>query len=129
MSEFGSKKRVLVKRVYAAKEESDGYRVLVDRLWPRGLTKEGAKVDLWLKDVAPSADLRRWYNHQAERWPHFLRRYRIELKASADSRDAFSQLKRIVSVENNVTLLFGARDITMNNAVALQTFLYENASS
>ncbi len=128
MPAYGGDNSVSVKRVYGASDDGDGYRVLVDRLWPRGLSKEAANVDLWLKDVAPSTQLRAWYAHRAERWPHFLRRYRIELKADSESRHAFTTLIRIVSAQKRVTLLFGAKDLNRNNAVALQIFLNENAS-
>jgi len=126
---YRSSKSVFVKRVYEAPEPADGYRVLVDRLWPRGLSKDAAKVDLWLKQAAPSTALREWFDHRAERWPHFLRRYRIELKAEPEGRDAFSQLVALVSEKEKVTLLFGAKEPNRNNAVALQVFLNESAPS
>ncbi|MEO1251311.1 MAG: DUF488 family protein [Pseudomonadota bacterium] len=116
-----------VKRVYAAVSPGDGFRVLVDRLWPRGLSKEKAKIDLWLKDAAPSHELRVWFDHQPGRWPHFLRRYRLELQANSRSGAAFERLKLLVRENPRLTLLFGAKEEHMNNAVALKRFLDDAA--
>ena len=107
-----------VKRVYEPKTESDGLRVLVDRLWPRGLAKARAAVDLWLKDAAPSTELRKWFAHRPDRWDEFQRRYLLELRASS----AIEQL-RAISRDGPVTLLYGARDGDHNEAVALALFL------
>lgn len=108
-----------LKRVYEPPAASDGLRVLVDRLWPRGVKKEDAAVDLWLKDIAPSPDLRKWFGHEPEKWPEFRRRYRAELREKgseiATLRD-FGGGKR-------VTLLFGAKDEAHNQAVVLKEFL------
>jgi uncharacterized protein YeaO (DUF488 family) len=106
-----------VKRVYAEPSESDGFRVLVDRLWPRGLSKEGARVDLWLKDIAPSDGLRKWYGHDPEKWPEFKRRYFRELK----EKEAL--LEEITSRRGQVTLLFGSKEEKLNNASALKEYL------
>lgn len=110
---------VRIKRVYEPRNEQDGKRILVDRLWPRGLSKEKAGVDLWLKDVAPSAELRRWFGHDPARWKEFQKRYRGELKKNSGS---VSILKR--EAENGpVTLLFGAKDEDHNEAVVLRSIL------
>jgi uncharacterized protein YeaO (DUF488 family) len=110
---------VRVKRVYAPPAEDDGARVLVDRLWPRGLTREEAAIDLWLKDIAPSAELRRWFGHEPARWPAFQDRYRAELAGNP----AVEELRAIIERGRRVTLLFGAKDVAHNNAVALQGYL------
>jgi len=108
-----------VKRVYDEPSKEDGFRVLVDRLWPRGLSKERASLDLWLKDVAPSAELRRWFGHDPDRWDEFRRRYAVELK---EQKDAI-KLLREKGRAGTVTLLFSARDEQHNNAVALREYL------
>ena len=108
-----------IKRAYAEPEKSDGVRILVDRLWPRGLSKERAHVDLWLKEVAPSTDLRKWFAHDPERWPEFQSRYLEELK----SHSAELALLREKSVHGVVTLLFAARDEEHNEAVVLKDLL------
>ena len=108
-----------VKRVYEPPEASDGTRVLVDRIWPRGLTKEHASVDVWLKDIAPSTVLRTWFGHDPKRWREFHARYFEELQAN---HAAVEHLAGIVSA-GKVTLLFGAHDTERNNAVALADYL------
>lgn len=112
---------VQLKRAYDAPELSDGTRVLVDRLWPRGLTKERAKIDLWLKDVAPSAALRQWYGHAPERWEEFRRRYREELQASP-AREALERLRGLAR-EEAVTLIVGARDSEHSDGAVLREVL------
>lgn len=107
------------KRVYEPAAPGDGYRVLVDRLWPRGLSKENAHVDLWLKEVAPSDALRRWFGHDEDRWPEFERRYLGELKKS----DATLAVLRDHARSGAVTLLYAAKDERHNNAVALVRYL------
>jgi uncharacterized protein YeaO (DUF488 family) len=111
-----------VKRVYEPSEGSDGTRVLVDRIWPRGLTKEHASVDVWLKDIAPSAGLRTWFGHDPNRWREFQKRYFEELRAN---HAAVDRLTDLVSA-GKVTLLFGAHDTEHNNAVALADYLAAN---
>lgn len=111
--------RVRIKRAYAEPQAGDGVRVLVDRLWPRGLQKERAKVDIWLKDIAPSAELRRWFGHDQRRWEEFERRYREELRENVESLNVL-KVWRDLGV---VTLLFAARDEAHNNAVVLKTVL------
>ena len=111
--------KIALKRVYVAPGKSDGCRVLVDRLWPRGVSRKSAKVDYWIKDVAPSAPLRKWFAHDPEKWSEFKKRYFQELKGNADSVKQIRSLAR----QRKVTLLFGARDEKHNNAVALRTYL------
>ena len=115
-----------IKRVYLSAEATDGYRVLVDRIWPRGLTKEAAAADLWLKEIAPSTELRKWFNHEEARWPEFQVRYRRELQ-SLEVAEAFETLARIGQEHAVVTLLFGAKDEARNQAVALLAVLNEKA--
>ena len=108
----------VLKRVYDAPAGSDGMRVLVDRLWPRGLSRDRAKVDLWLKDIAPSDALRHAFHAEPERWDHFREAYRDEL----DGNRAFDEL-RALAKKRKVTLLFAARDVEHNNAVVLKDLL------
>src|SRR5271154_3765718 len=110
---------VRTKRVYAEPSPDDGKRILVDRLWPRGLTKEKARVDLWLKDVAPSNELRKWFAHDPAKWPEFKARYKAELKHSAPQ---LAILKQAVT-RGTTTLLYGAKDTEHNQAVVLQELL------
>jgi uncharacterized protein YeaO (DUF488 family) len=107
--------RIRVKRAYAPPEPGDGTRILVDRLWPRGLARAEAAIDQWPKDLAPSDELRCWFGHDPARWDEFRRRYRAEL---ADRPEALQALRRLAA-EGPVTLLFAARDEVHNNAVAL----------
>jgi len=109
---------IRIKRVYEPPAPDDGCRVLVDRLWPRGLSKEKAKLDLWLKDVAPSAELREWFGHKPERWLEFRRRYKAEL----DGSTAFAEL-RGMGRKLRLTLLYAAKDKAHNNAVVLADLL------
>jgi len=108
-----------IKRVYEAPASTDGYRVLVDRLWPRGLTRERAELDLWLKDVAPSAELRTWFGHDPARFLAFSERYRTEL---ADN-PAVAELREAIQSHPTTTLLFAAHDPEVNHAVVLRDFL------
>lgn len=108
-----------IKRAYAPVEDTDGYRILVDRLWPRGISKEKAKIDLWLKSVAPSNDLRKWFGHDPERFPEFSKRYQDELEESG----ALDELRAAIKEHPNATLLFAAHDEEHNNAVVLQHLL------
>ena len=112
---------ILIKRVYDAPSSGDGRRILVDRLWPRGLTREGAQIDLWAKEIAPSHDLRRWFGHDARRWVSFQARYETEL-----SNPAVHVILQDIcrnAEESTVTLLFAAKDLHRNNAVVLQRWL------
>jgi len=110
------------KRVYASPAAEDGLRVLVDRLWPRGLTKEAAAVDEWLKDIAPSTDLRKWFHQDTGRWDEFTRRYRAELQ-SAGPAAALERLRAMGRNHETVTLLFGAREEQRNHASLLVEIL------
>lgn len=112
---------VLLKRVYDPPSESDGVRILVDRVWPRGLTKEKAKVDLWLKNIAPSSALRKWFAHDITKWPTFVEKYKAELK---QNNDVVNTLVEIAS-KQKCTLLFGAKDVEHNQAVVLFQFLQQ----
>jgi uncharacterized protein YeaO (DUF488 family) len=114
-------KKVSIKRVYEPASDSDGQRLLVDRVWPRGLTKEKAAVTQWLKDIAPSTALRKWFGHDPEKWTEFHARYRHELEAQAE---AMSALKAAVK-KKHTTLLYAAKDETHNNAVVLAEILNE----
>jgi len=108
-----------IERVYDEKERSNGYRILVDRLWPRGLKKEDVKADLWLKEVAPSSELRKWFGHDPEKWKEFKRRYFRELKDRQDELDVI----RSHAKKGDVVLLYGARDAEHNHALALKEYL------
>ena len=109
-----------LKRIYSPPAPSDGYRVLVDRLWPRGLSKSKARVDLWMKDIGPSDALRKWFGHDPKRWTAFRARYGRELRQKSQLA---LQLKKLLKERRTVTLLFGARDEQHNEAVALSSFL------
>jgi uncharacterized protein YeaO (DUF488 family) len=114
---------IKIKRVYEQPDKDDGRRILVDRLWPRGLTKEKAGVDLWLKDIAPSTELRKWFGHDPDRWEEFKERYRAELE-EADKMGVLRDIAERARGEN-VTLLFGAKDTRHNDARALEAFIRE----
>ncbi|HEY8030975.1 MAG TPA: DUF488 family protein [Methylocella sp.] len=111
--------RVQIKRIYDAPEKSDGVRVLVDRLWPRGVSKKKASLDLWMKELAPSTELRKWFNHDPERWVGFRQRYRHELRKHGNELAAL----KAQAAKRRVTLLFGARDTLHNEAVVLRDAL------
>jgi uncharacterized protein YeaO (DUF488 family) len=113
------KSMVKVKRVYDSPSRADGLRVLVDRLWPRGLTKERAAVDLWLKDLAPSTELRKWFGHDPTKWKQFKTRYRTELREKKDSIKLLKEKSKV----RTLTLLFGARDEGHNEALVLKKVL------
>ncbi len=109
-----------IKRVYDKPAREDGWRVLVDRLWPRGMTKEAATIDLWMKEVAPSDTLRKSFGHDVKKWPDFQKRYRAELK---QKKELLEELKRIEKEHGTLTLLFGAKDEEHNQAVVLAEVL------
>lgn len=111
---------IKLKRIYEPYSESDGYRILVDRLWPRGVSKEKAHLDLWLKEIAPSTELRKWFGHDPKKWEEFGKRYKKELK---DKIELIQQLKDLEKKHKQVTLLYGARDTEDNEAVVLSTLL------
>ena len=110
---------ITLKRAYEKATDDDGKRILVDRLWPRGVSKERAKLDGWLKDVAPSTELRKWFGHDPDRWAEFQKRYRAELRGNA----ALAELKGIVKQGGRVTLIYGACDELHNEAVVLKRIL------
>lgn len=111
--------KLQLKRVYEAPGKEDGMRILVDRLWPRGLTKEKAKVDLWLKEIAPSTELRQWFGHDPGKWSEFKKKYRAELK---QHEEEVTVLKEHLH-HGPVTLVYGAKDETHNDAVVLMEYL------
>ena len=111
--------QIKVKRIYEAPAQDDGFRVLVDRLWPRGVSKEAAAIDLWLKEAAPSTELRRWFHQARSDWPEFTRRYTAELDAN---RQALQPLLD-AGQQGAVTLLYASRDEAHNHAVLLQAYL------
>jgi uncharacterized protein YeaO (DUF488 family) len=112
---------IKTKRIYEPWDASDGYRVLIDGLWPRGVKKESARLDEWLKDIAPSPKLRTWFGHQPERWPEFASRYKKELTAPEKA----AHLKRLaaLSKKQTLTILYGAREERYNNAVVISEIL------
>lgn len=118
----GTGSRVSLKRAYAAPSRDDGTRVLVERLWPRGLSKEKAAIDRWLKDLAPSAGLRKWYGHKPERWPEFRSRYREELRTRKDAGAALAALAELAR-KGRVTLVFAATDVARSSAAVLRDVL------
>ncbi len=108
-----------IKRIYDESSTDDGFRVLVDRLWPRGISKQRAKLDLWLKDVAPSTELRQWFAHEPAKFKEFSARYQTEL----DKNLALAELKDIVKKHGKVTLLYSAKDPKLNQAAVLKDYL------
>ena len=113
-----------IKRIYDAPDKKDGRRILVDRLWPRGVAKEKAKVDLWLKEIAPSDELRKWFAHDPTKWEEFKKRYAKELEAKQDLVKEVKQTEK----KETVTLLYSAKDTEHNNAVALKAFLEKSGA-
>lgn len=120
-----SRLTIKVKRVYEKPARSEGCRILVDRIWPRGLSKDAAALDGWMKEVAPSTELRKWFGHEPSRWPAFKKKYFGELD---QKDDLLEQLLQTCSGKT-VTLLFGAKDCEHNNAVALKEYLDRRLSS
>ena len=112
-----------IKRVYEPAEAGDGARYLVERLWPRGIKKENLPMQAWLKDVAPSPELRQWYSHEVDKWPEFQRRYRAELDANPAAWKPLLEASR----RGKVTLLYAARDTEHNSALLLKIYLEERA--
>lgn len=116
---------IRTKRIYDEPSSADGARILVDRVWPRGVKKADARLDDWKKELAPSKDLRKWFSHDPEKWDEFVRRYRKELlDCDAEVNDLLA-----IARDYRLTLLYGARDTEHNNAVALKQHLDENAES
>lgn len=118
-------KTIRIKRVYDPPERDDGARVLVDRIWPRGLSKDAAALTQWLKDIAPSAALRKWFAHDPAKWQVFRQRYRAEL---AGNEEALRQLRELAA-KGTVTLLYSARDTEHNQAVVLSEFLQDGGKN
>jgi uncharacterized protein YeaO (DUF488 family) len=110
---------IKIKRIYDPPTEDDGFRILVDRLWPRGLTKEKANVDLWLKEIAPSDQLRKWYAHDPKKWAEFKKKYSKELDQKIDLIDQIVKKTK----EGDLTLLFSSKEEKLNNAVALREYI------
>lgn len=111
--------KIKIKRVYEKSSQEDGKRILVDRLWPRGLTKAKANVDVWLKDIGPSTELRKWFGHEPTRWKEFQRRYCAELKKNVEQVSALKEQMKTTAV----TLVYGAKDKEHNGAIVLKEFL------
>ena len=109
-----------LKRAYEPASKVDGLRILVERLWPRGVSKQKGKIDLWLKDVAPSDGLRRWFGHDPSRWVEFEKRYRAEL---AKNPQNVASLRELLKGDKPLTLLYAAKDSEHNNAIVLRDFL------
>ena len=105
-----------IKRVYDDPSKDDGYRILVDRLWARGLKKEKAKIDLWLKEIAPSNELRKWYSHDPTKWKSFKEKYKVELKGK---EELINQIKKLKRDKGTLTFLYSSKEPRLNNAVAL----------
>lgn len=110
---------IQLKRVYEQPESADGKRILVERLWPRGLSKDNARVDVWLKEIAPSTELRKWFDHDPEKWTEFKKRYRAELNQNDEQ---VAQLKKEIGT-HNASLVYGAKDQTHNAALVVLEFL------
>jgi uncharacterized protein YeaO (DUF488 family) len=110
---------IKLKRAYEKPSTTDGERILVERLWPRGVTKQAAQVDLWLKEIAPSAALRKWFAHDTEKWAEFCKRYRSELKEKTDLIDLIKKKAKVATV----TFVFAARDTEHNSALLLKEFI------
>lgn len=111
---------ITIKRIYDQSETKDGFRILVDRLWPRGMTKEKAKIDLWLKEIAPSNELRKWFSHDPEKWDDFVKKYKKELK---DKQELLKTIKQLEKNEGAITLLYAAKDEKHNEAVVLKEII------
>jgi uncharacterized protein YeaO (DUF488 family) len=118
-----AKPKIALKRVYEPPSDDDGLRILVERLWPRGVSKAKAKIDHWVKGIAPSLGLRVWYRHEIEKWPEFKKRYRAELKKNAEAVDEL----RALCAAKKVSFIFAAKDEDHNSAVVLREFLLGKA--
>ena len=118
-----ARRKILLKRVYEAPSDDDGLRILVERLWPRGVSKANAKIDHWRKDVSPSPALRSWYGHRRERWEEFKRRYRAELKENSVVVDELIEL----CAGKKVSFVFATKDAEHSSAILLRDFLLEKA--
>lgn len=118
----GDAVNILLKRVYETPHDDDGTRILVDRLWPRGMTKERAKIDVWLKEITPSHELRTWYHHDSDKWPEFKRRYFAEIDAHPEAvRELLGYAE-----QGTITLVYAAKAPEHNHALALKQYLEQN---
>lgn len=108
------------KRVYDAPVEEDCFRILVDRLWPRGMSKERAQLDIWLKEIAPSDELRQWFSHDPEKWAEFQAKYQKEI---ASKKDLIDHIRKLEKEKGTITLIYSAKDTKHNNAIALKAIL------
>lgn len=115
--------KIKIKRIYESPQREDGYRILVDRLWPRGISKEKAKIDQWIKSIAPSNELRQWYAHDKEKWFDFQQKYLQELKTI--NRDELQNLHATLGTHKTVTFLYSSKETKYNNAAALKLFIDE----
>ena len=113
-----------IKRIYLSSEKEDGYRLLIDRLWPRGISKVKANLDEWDKSVAPSSEIREWFGHEDEKFPEFEKKYRVELEHNQDAAQFAKHVKELLKT-SNVTLLYGAKNETCNQAVVLKDWIME----
>ena len=118
---------IYCKRIYELPGDADGFRILVDRLWPRGVKKDAANIDLWAKEIAPSNELRQWFGHDPERFAKFSELYREELAAHPKATGFLDHVKAVLS-KGNVTLLYGARDTVYNHATVLKNWIEEKMS-
>ncbi|MBZ0334711.1 DUF488 domain-containing protein [Marinobacter sp. AL4B] len=116
---------IRLKRAYEAAARSDGPRILVDRIWPRGVSKEDADIAHWIKGLSPSTELRKWFDHDPDKWDEFQKRYLNELKSDQVSDD-LEAFKNLLAEQKRITLVFAAKDTEHNNAVALKTFVEED---
>ncbi len=116
---------ISIKRIYEPYAENDGYRILIDKLWPRGIKKEDARIDKWLKEIAPSTALRKWFNHEPEKWDQFRQKYHAELESST----ALNELRADLHQHKNITLLFAAKNEDYNHAIVLQQFILDHLQS
>ena len=108
---------IKIKRIYEDYSDTDGYRILIDRLWPRGISKERAKIDLWSKEISPSNDLRKWYSHNSEKNKEFQKKYLAELECKCDS---LNKIKKKINAQKTITLLYAARESKPIHAIVLQ---------
>jgi uncharacterized protein YeaO (DUF488 family) len=113
-----------LKRVYEPAEPGDGFRILVDRIWPRGISKQRARIDFWMKEIAPSTQLRKWFGHDPQHWTEFKKRYREEL---SKNKDLIKEMRSLEKEHGTVTLVYSAHDEEHNQAVALKTFLAQRS--
>ena len=116
--------KIRIERIYNNPKGDNSFRILVDRLWPRGLSKEKVRIDLWQKEIAPSNSLRKWFGHDEEKWDEFKGKYFQELDKKSDS-DIVDRIIKLAKEENSITLLYGTKEERFNNAVALKEYLEE----